>query len=192
MDIINALKETGKARWHRWIGTEYVFKKGVLFFYTDGKSEEEPYNFDSLLDNNWQPYPDKKEIRPEKAGELWERNGEQWATVRDTRTSVPQLLMCNCIKDYKDIEESNTWKIIHNQNGWKLLYSPDKEVMKQLKELEDENVERIEIENVSWRERDEGYTYPITFGDSSHPNLMWKDLTRKPDMKIILEIPKDE
>lgn len=76
--------------------------------------------------------------------------------------------------------------MIHNKNGWTREFPP----------VEDEDIERIEFENVIW-DKSEVWPHesiPKLIKGPGHTN--WGDIsdatTSKPPMKMILEIPKEE
>jgi hypothetical protein len=136
MNIQDALKETGKAECDE-DGYVFVDEYGILRWYdTVNNTDTGAAELNEILNSDWLPYHEEKEIRPEEAGELWgDEYGDKWATVKDTRTGRELLLMYNCLQDFKNIEASNTLKIIHNKNGWTRLFPP----------VEDESVERMRV-----------------------------------------------
>ena len=139
MDIVPALKETGKAVNER--GNEVNYAKardcGVLSWYSKERDIflcDVPYEM--IIDGNWQPYREVKEIRPEKAGELWQYHVSGLFFHTD-------LGPCNSlqIKGMVDIA-------IHGKNATR-LYPPV-----------EEDVERIEIKEGEWVESDVGFHFP--------------------------------
>jgi hypothetical protein len=182
MNILDALEETGKAcvegkfdeycatenadgplEWRRRIDGTFVCHVGLA----------------CILHSVWIPYHEEKEIRPEKAGELWEHEkGGSFFVHR----AKPDSHILEVTFYYGGREKIQEQEVIHGENGWTRLYPP----------VENENVERIEVEDVAWRSDGNGpvYVYPIEAGSTfflNHSNLL-----RKPRMKMILEIPKDK
>lgn len=89
---------------------------------------------------DWFPYPNKKEIRPEREGEVWEnRHGNLFSIGEDGKG-----LFIVCLSEFRAIKDTDMG-VVHDCNGWKLIYSPDKEVMK---ELEGEKVVIEEINDL--------------------------------------------
>jgi hypothetical protein len=179
MKIEEALKETGKARREIW--GEGVFVEVIdsqILNYKGGS-----YNHECLFTtSDWQPYHEVEEIRPEKEGELWQFNNLFiWCTVR--KNEVLEMI-CAQGKEIEAIDKMNL--TIHGENGWTLIYSPDKEVMKKIKGLEDNSVETIEIEDVLWNTND-GFVYP--FQEKSA--FKWDQLLNGKPIKLIIERPKE-
>ena len=178
MNIQDALKETGKAEDDTlelfYIAWRHDTTPSELWYFR--KSDNSPYDelsHEAIFKEYYQSYYEVKEIRPEKAGELWQYNNLfEWCTVR--KNGVIEMI-CAQGKDIETIDKMNL--TIHNKNGWKLIYSPDKEVMAKING-EDENIERVVVKIASW------YNGRYTF-DSSYR----KDLVGK---ACILEIPKDK
>jgi hypothetical protein len=177
MLIQEALKETGLATvggaensWHiHWNSLDSCFYRT----YENGKIERYKVGMKALGRDDWQPYHEAKEIRPEKAGELWERKGIHYAIgylkCRDGIYQTQYGLHRFDCNDYKPVDNN----MIHGKNGWTRLFPKP----------ENDSVERIEIEGVVCKEdSDCVYTVETTF--TSH-----KDLVNKP-MKMIL-IPKE-
>jgi hypothetical protein len=138
------------------------------------KSEEEIYNYQECIRCKNNPFViddrfDAKEIeiRPEKAGELWATGSVNYMTqkIGDELRMIPRSY------DMDVLEEIDHFR--HGVGCYKRLYPP----------VEDDSVERLEIEGVVCKEdSDCVYTIETTF--TSHKNLV-----NKP-MKMIL-IPKE-
>ncbi len=183
MKIDYALISTGKA--HRPTDIRsYVMvdENDVLFWYGTTKNNKgAQVMLSEILGEVWQPYHEVKEIRPEKAGELWEREGLFFVIVRDTSNN--NLMIRCCEDDYLwSINNHSFTPMIHNKNGWKRLFP----------EPEDDSVERIEFSEVEWSKDKAilGFIYPSLNVKGNNGGL-WNLLDRPP-MKMILEIPKDK
>jgi hypothetical protein len=181
MLIQEALKENGKA-WFKEGRDLYARKDGSYVHWYDSLNDNclGEITLDNLTSDQWQPYHEVKEIRPEKAGELWgfenEMTSDNYITVwvkgggeirliRDTFTHiVPE-------------------KVIHNKNGWTRLYPP----------VEDDSVERIEFEDTAFLEgivAGSSVFYP-TSNLGQFCNAVFKNYCKRPSVKMILEIPKE-
>lgn len=185
MNIQDALKETGKAT--REGGTDsYAALKMFslsspktlggerLYWYTIETGEENsPVQLDAILEDDWQPYHDKKEIRPEKAGELWRHNETEGYFHTDHSTQDASLILIG----YKGV--SRNAEIVHGTH-WNRLFPP----------VEDDNIKRIQIEDITW-ERLEKNTESYIIPFKCRFNDAFKFLVGKPPMKMILEISKD-
>lgn len=203
MNIQDALKETGKAEDENNPcngKTGYVgwFEGQLYWFDKVTHTRRHTLSHEEIAKGIYEPYHDKKEIRPEKAGELWifvDEGGEVPFFTTEAGPAFPvnnHLVIRNRSGLSIEIEAMSLGKIIHNQNGWTLLYSPDKEVMKRLKEVEDENVERIEIEDMYWLYTN-GYTIPVDNRRiEGTKKFDWKSLSDKSSGKMILEFPKED
>ncbi len=143
---------------------------------------------DSACDG-WRAYP--KEIRPEEGGEVWSDGAIKWITSKFrgsnlkfmSSTGDQEWRMFGCLGWHDTI--------IHNKNGWKRLFPPVESDKKEcafehacLDEAEDDNVERIEIENVIWGHLASGHVYPKI------NNIYDLSLPGRPPMKMILEYKK--
>jgi hypothetical protein len=144
-----------------------------MYWYNLQDEQIGPVAYCLLKGNDWESYHKAKEIRPENAGELWqfrEDNEDKYVVMY---TSPNSLYLTNVFTRLtKEISQ-----VIHNQNGWKRLFPV----------VEEEDIERIVIEGVQWRNHRIGLMYPI--GGACAPKL--KRLDDKPPMKMILEIPKE-
>lgn len=181
MNIQDALKETGEARRPNTRKGQYAYLNKDVLFWNDGPIEA-PVLMVSIFADDWQPYHEVKEIRPEKAGELWENKESnlkfyvhEWGVRLDKRdlhilwNNGPRELLSNI-------------DIIHNKNGWIRCFP----------HVEDENVERIEIEV---------YSDCIKSGDAINTvdiHLVFarvedkKMLCKQRHVKMYIEIPKDK
>ena len=130
MDILEALKPTGKANYDKEFA--YAMLKGDdLFWY---KSSDDTagaichVGFQDILRDDWQPYHEKPEIKPEKAGEVWQdEDGEYWSTYKNKISG----LHVSCWNGNRSIPRD----MIHGQNGWTRSYPP----------LPDESVARASV-----------------------------------------------
>ena len=130
MEIQDALRPTGMAKIPGFHEGNYVYMCHNQFMIFDCKAEKErqmrAWNYSNLLCNDWLPYYDKKEIRPENAGELWEK--------RERKDHVRYFMSAYYAAEQSEglifrgpnagayISELET--AIHNQNGWTRLYPP--------------------------------------------------------------------
>jgi hypothetical protein len=164
--IQDALKETGKARRPSWIEeiwVEIINNELMLM-----PSETKLTHVKDIFATDYEPY--KKEIRPERAGELWQHKDGRFACT--------------------DLDGGELWLIDVagnemvqgvNYNGWKRIYSPDEEVMKELEG------EKIVIEGVKWRQ-DAGSTIIYPGADTV---FEWRDFIDKPRCTMTLTWPKE-
>ena len=114
--------------------------------------------------DNYKPYHEVKEIRPEKAGELWKAGNDSFFfTVNSDKIAG----------DNGDTYEIKDYEMIHGKHGWIRLFPP----------VEDENVERIEFEAL----------WDSSFGKFSIISPLAKmDLMGNGPHKLFVEIPKDK
>lgn len=141
--IQDAIKETGKIQ-HSNLENIYAKEDewGVLHWYSINDTSPVLVKLSDILSDNWQPYPNKKEIRPERAGELWgNKSGNYGHTFKHPSGKIY----------FTDNEDTRYTKelihVIHGLNGWKLIYSPDEEVMAELEG------EKVVIEGVEFLSR---------------------------------------
>ena len=92
-----------------------------------------------VLRTDWLPFPEEKEIRPKKAGELWKLDEEYYHTEDHTSSGCGLCLVGYGSKGFKEVDNGKT---AHNKNGWTRLFPS----------VEDESVERVEIENAYIKE----------------------------------------
>lgn len=175
MNILKALKETGKAVRVGGVDSYASLKMFSLsspkvlggerlYWYTIKTGEENsPVQLEAILEDDWQPYHDKPVIRPEKAGELWRHDETGGYFHTDCSTQDASLVLIG----YKGV--SRNAEIVHGTHWIRLCPS-----------VEDENVERIEFEDVN--------CLSFYCGDTSVSN----PLRDKPRAKMIIEIPKGE
>jgi hypothetical protein len=126
MNIQDALKETGKAHQKNRCFDSYVKTDptGLLNWYFKENDEQRSITLLwDITDAAWQPYHEVKEIRPEKAGELWTDDGglgnNNYLTfIEDNKLQlITAYGSCNARAAIgKDIA--------HNKKGWKRLYPP--------------------------------------------------------------------
>jgi len=172
MNIKEALDPTGKAiceeypRYYaRWEGTNLQ-----LFL-----KEKDVYigllAHDKILSDDWQPYHEEKEIVPQASGEVWSHGGIKYFTVKGVedrlRLRPERDSLCSLIMD----------NVIHGKHGCKRLYPP----------VEDDSVERIEIEYAGWN-----CISPLNI--TMRPRVDSLDTLRDKirGKDLILEIPKDK
>lgn len=176
MNLQNAMEITGKAYREGWDNDRYVFiHEGQLCFANTCIFRVSDYI--KYCKNDWQPYYEVVEIRPEKAGELWEWEDMLYFTNLQRDSNHGVLVFMTDEGDLIDTGDIDYRGCAHNKNGWTRLYP----------KVEADSVERIEIENVKWKESG-SLIYPAA--DVSH--VAWYDLVDLPRMKMILEIPKDK
>jgi hypothetical protein len=147
----------------------------LCWWYKETHELHKPVCLAAILGDYWLPYHEEKEIRPEKAGELWDSGKEKYITFSNGRNDLRMFGQSG--GEY--VFEEFFCSPIHDK-GWTRLYPP----------VEDESVERIEIEGVEWATamNINGNTFaPST---SRHWPFPFKDLVTKPQMKMILEIPR--
>ena len=131
MDIKSALEPTGKAVQNNNSMYYLAWRGGDLFHYEIGVKNGEALrrlSVKELFNNDWQPYREKPEIRPEKAGELWEYEGSKTFIYRNRSDGLLHV-----IRDQGGTNPVSYSNMIHGQNGWTRLYPP----------VPDENVEDI-------------------------------------------------
>jgi hypothetical protein len=126
------------------------------------------------LRTDWHDFPGEKEIRPENAGELWSNNGKRWFVAKCPSNEY--------FYDQTGVISHNEYaKATHGKNGWERLFP----------KVEDESVERIEIENVKWHKgvgNGVAVVFPVAVNGSVED--VGNGLLNKSPMKMILEIPK--
>ena len=181
MNIQDALKETGAAiiegleGWIHWNSLDSCFymnfNHGDIRKYSLSKADIE--------EDNWLPYHEEKEIRPEKAGELWRYNSGVNTLHYHTDSSVVkgESRFKIILYGFSGEVSNDPDHIIHHKNGWTRLFPP----------VEDESVERIEIEGVRWYSSPNDKHGAIP-GSSQVPG--WARFIDTPPMKMILEIMK--
>lgn len=131
MKIKEALKGNGKA-----------IRKGLDWFIEECQNGEYCYRIADLstggvlgyeisihhiLADDWQPYHEVKEIRPENAGELWKFNQYSWFTYFDKNEQNEEVLMGICNDgDISQIDKNDkvykSINPIHGKDGWKRLF----------------------------------------------------------------------
>ena len=183
MNIQDVLEETGKVRGTNWETTYARLKGGVLTQYVIKDDDDiGAVDLNCILDTDWVPYHEEKEIRPKKVGELWKHeSGLHAHTFRDKKGNL-------CINEDQCFFGTDTRKatqVIHNKNGWTRLHPL----------VEDENVERIEIEESELRSFSTGTSTGDILCSLAVPKDAYDKLVKvlfdKP-MKMILEIPKEK
>lgn len=177
MKIKKALEPTGKAEGCNSFLYRYAMLngQGALYWY-ERKYHKEigAVNLHTLLTINWQPYHDKKEIRPEKAGELWCLNERGfWYVTQGYQPNEKLGIVHQSGTRHVPVDKN----IIHSQNGWERIHPP----------VEDDSIEKVVIDRVIWNNGDK--CFPTTL--DIHPAFgVFNDFIDKPPMKMILEIPK--
>ncbi|MCK5603539.1 hypothetical protein KAR91_16765 [Candidatus Pacearchaeota archaeon] len=159
-----ALRETGKAKRSCWHDGAYIWlDEHGQFLFVGPNKKQSGYNLKAILDNEWYPHHEEKEIRPENAGELW-----VFGKVHTMTVDIGDGL--RAIDEFEDFMDRGS--MVHGEDGWTRLYPPV-----------EEDVERIEIEGVICTEEEE-CVYKIETIFTSP-----QDLSNKP-MKVILEFTK--
>ena len=177
MNIQDALKETGVATVGNWIINWNSLDGYFQNTHPDGKIEKFTFGKHDIQRDDWLPYREENEIRPEKAGELWVHDrGGSFYTYEGNYGNINTIHISGCAmpKDF-----------IHGKNGWKRVFPS----------VEDENVERIEIEDVSWKRKEgiefkNGFSIIPVMPYTGSPNL--QDIPVGVFMKMILEIPRKD
>jgi hypothetical protein len=186
MKVQDALEKNGKA--YRVISSTsepYAYIDGLYLVWEDGVK----VGYEGIIAEDWLPYPEEKEIRPEKAGEVWQYEEDSHKKVTVWHKGI---LCFHALsrRDRPDIiyfkkDDGLGWfccdEPVHGKNGWTRLYPP----------VEDESVERIEIEGVE-NFRLCGDTFESSIYKVDIPDGYLDRLEDKPPMKMILEIPKDK
>jgi len=138
MNIIEALKETGMARWRRDTSAyiKPVFRNGAEYLvWHDSETdiEQGDLSWQAHFDETYVPYHKEPEIRPKEAGEVWKNKRDKFIYMTKMGERYEGLLM---IPSEKDLFSSNPAKeVIHGQNGWERLFSP----------VQDNDIERVSI-----------------------------------------------
>lgn len=132
---------------------------------------------EEALRTDWQSFPGTKEIRPEKAGELWRHDETSILFfIYDAEGPLYRISNQGLSSPIDGIDS-----MVHGKNWTRLL-----------PEVEDENVETIEIEGVKWKETTPiGVNASVVFPDNFH-GFNWDQLRDKPRMKMILVMAKDK
>lgn len=107
MKIRDALKETGKAE----LGGEAYAAKGsdenILYYYNKKTNKQmHPVGYKIILNNDWQPYHEVKEIRPENAGELWKHEDGYYAHTEKSH-GVLHFVYFGLTKRIEDVDITN-------------------------------------------------------------------------------------
>lgn len=120
MNIQDALKETGKARKEDNFA-QYAFleqseedPRHELFWSIDGKKDGH-VQYEDIFADNWQPYHEEKEIRPEKEGELWVNKFQELA---HTAYRGDKLIFV-CMNESIPVDD-----VLIGMNGWTRRYPP--------------------------------------------------------------------
>jgi hypothetical protein len=144
MNIQEALLPTGKAKRDIWLDGEYIYlNHDGLFMLVGSSGHKTAYNFKCILDAEWQSCPIEKEIRPEKAGELWQKSCDYFMYMIATER-INKLVAIPSMTDLLTFDiEKHGRDMIHGKNGWKRLFP----------KVEDSNVERVIFENVTFQEK---------------------------------------
>jgi hypothetical protein len=174
VDIKKALKKTGKAV--RTKKPDYYAQmndEGQLLWH-DILYPDDTYfvQVSAILADNWVSYPIEKEIRPEKAGELWEHREEKisFFIFKKNPNTVDKNIMdeTGITDDFENLSS----EVIHNKNGWKRLFPV----------VEEEDIERIEVRHSGYRNGNEICFYY----EPQHRGAL--DIAGA----VILEIPKED
>lgn len=172
MKVQKALNETGKAE----LGLECyasVGSDGLILYYYDKKTSKQshPVGYKTLLSNNWQPYHEEEEIRPENEDEAWlSKDTGVWITHRNANLEIV-LISSHSLGSIRLCDTG----AIHNKNGWTRIEPP----------VEDKSIERKEIEGVRWYQNKDRCIVPEI------DNKTADSLLDKPPMKMILVMQKE-
>jgi hypothetical protein len=165
MDIQDALRPTGKANMEGWDTDRYVEIKEGQFINTDGHK----FANACILSADWQPYHEVKEIRPERAGELWKHErGLHGHTFKHPSGDI------YFNDDNETTLATKAKAVIHNKNGWTRLFPLP----------EDDSIERIEIKPGIINEIKGFSVYSFILSEEYRDSINGK--------KMILEIPKGD
>ena len=194
MNIQSALVPTGKAvkggnngcaNWqagYKW----HAERLGRRLVWCDEKGTEQLGDIDylSIISNDWQPYHEVKEIRPEDEREVW--INKKYSSVHVlitgwTELGGGKLVFRNADGHVAPIEP----EAIHGKNGWERIHPLP----------EGENVERIEFDNIRWDLSDCWQKKPMPYVEGDASNIKdWgviRDaIKNKPPMKMTLEWSK--
>lgn len=128
MKIQDALKVTGKANHLRVCGAhaEVKFRDGVqslVWVYHElpqvADEADELVAFGIQHSDEWGPYHEKKEIRPEGAGELWAHLiGNTYRYYFHTEYDNGRLIFGSTIA-YAYVNDA-----VHGKDGWQRIYPP--------------------------------------------------------------------
>jgi hypothetical protein len=176
MKILDALKETGKAEHPDKPGKYVELKDDFLgWYHTITEIGAGMFSHSWYFKHGFKPYHEVKEIKPEKAGELWSNNGKRWFVAKCPSNEY--------FYDQTGVISHNEYaKATHGKNGWTRIFPKP----------EDESIERIEIEGVEWEDckiENQELHAMVPLWRNMNP-WIGKDLINKPPMKMILEIPK--
>lgn len=169
MKVEKALEENGKI-----VATVYTDCYAMLdgggrlcWWYKETHKLYKPVCLAAILGDYWLPYHEEKEIRPEKAGELWVNDkGGSFYTYEGNHGAILTIHVSGVAmpKDF-----------IHGEGGWRRLYPP----------VEDESVERIEIKpTIKLVNYPGNSTYLFELPDGY--------VNRVNQKRLIIEIPKEE
>jgi hypothetical protein len=174
MNLQDALKENRKVTLPIYDDNYYVSEAGPnlrLWNSTEKTTVRELY-VSELLSNDWLPYPEEKEIRPEKAGELWRHDATTDYFHTDNAYDGGGSLALVGYMGVRSVDAS----IVHGKH-WTRLCPP----------VEDESVSvrKVIIEDVEFRDVN-GAT--VVWNSGSYDVGLLDKLFCS---KMILEIPKD-
>lgn len=179
MNIQDALKETGKA--HRGSGDKvYVYEDRGILKHNETK---EPVVLNFIICDDWLPYHEEKQIRPENEGELWRHHvsGLYCCTENGDGIHKNQLIIVG-YSGPKPISQGYE-NMIHGQ-CWTRLYPP----------VEDESVEKIEVEDVEFipQRLMNGDSCYVAISEGTYAINSEMKLIDKPSMKMTLEWEKGQ
>lgn len=170
MKVIDALKPTGKA-YREDNFADYVMLvnntegSGSLLHWFNAGEDIGEVVFEDQGDDKWQPYPEVKEIRPEKAGELWYRSTDKKYYHTEEFENIGLRMVSHlCAPNVRDFVYDDTWTRI-------------------FPEPEDDRVVFIDAPG--------GPIFPTSRGND-FSNGSFLKFKNKPPMKMILEIPKED
>ena len=181
MKIQDALEPTGKA---------FIEKKGdcyaaieddgcPLTWYNKQTSDLMGHiALDTIISDKWQPYYEVKEIRPEKAGELWRYGDSDSYAHTFKQDDDIYFLSDGCAPKTLALLAG-----VKHGEYWTRLCP----------EVEDPSVKRIRIKDVTWHEgicNGVSAIFPRADNGSNSEDVS-KDLLTRGLMNMILEIPKE-
>lgn len=120
MLIKDALKPTGKA----WREMDYYAQRdacGILKWVSKAGDYISTVALESIMADDWQPFPEEKEIRPEYTGELWKIKNSVWVAFRRESSCLKFMhTITGGEVDFCDWYLKN--EVIHGKNGWERVF----------------------------------------------------------------------
>ena len=82
-----------------------------------------------IIEGDWQPYHEVKEIRPEKAGELWKKNIDNFVYMT-IEQRINELMAVPSVFELLSFSvEEHGKEMIHGKNGWTRLIPDPEELL---------------------------------------------------------------